>query len=97
MKQKLCVLAAGGVLIAVVVFLTTQVRSAGQNKPTELDKARSEERRVGKEWKERHTRCLSDWSSEVCSSDLQTLRWPRASTVDRIRSTVAFYLLRRSS
>src|ERR1035438_5296036 len=42
--------------------------------------ARSEERRVGKEcrsrWspyhssKRRHTRCLSDWSSDVCSSDL---------------------------
>src|ERR1039458_2963665 len=41
---------------------------------------RSEERRVGKEcrsrWspyhsnKRRHTRCLSDWSSDVCSSDL---------------------------
>src|SRR5262245_15799726 len=42
---------------------------------------RSEERRVGKGWKHRmaqcyssrrrHTRCLSDWSSDVCSSDLQ--------------------------
>src|ERR1039458_2849814 len=42
--------------------------------------ARSEERRVGKEcrsrWspyhssRRRHTRCLSDWSSDVCSSDL---------------------------
>src|ERR1035441_4333242 len=41
---------------------------------------RSEERRVGKEcrsrWapyhssRRRHTRCLSDWSSDVCSSDL---------------------------
>src|ERR1039458_3942004 len=29
---------------------------------------RSEERRVGKEC--RYTRCLSDWSSDVCSSDL---------------------------
>src|ERR1039458_7381107 len=29
---------------------------------------RSEERRVGKE--SRYTRCLSDWSSDVCSSDL---------------------------
>src|ERR1035441_4168130 len=42
---------------------------------------RSEERRVGKEcrsrWspyhssRRRHTRCLSDWSSDVCSSDLK--------------------------
>src|ERR1039458_8933529 len=42
---------------------------------------RSEERRVGKEgrcrwssyyytYRRRHTRCLSDWSSDVCSSDL---------------------------
>src|SRR5205814_6723092 len=23
----------------------------------------------------RHTRCLSDWSSDVCSSDLVTLAW----------------------
>src|ERR1035438_6273244 len=29
---------------------------------------RSEERRVGEE--KRNTRCLSDWSSDVCSSDL---------------------------
>src|ERR1035441_119746 len=45
------------------------------------DDYRSEERRVGKEcrsrWspyhsrRRRHTRCLSDWSSDVCSSDLQ--------------------------
>src|ERR1039458_7814605 len=44
---------------------------------------RSEERRVGKEcrsrWspyhssRRRHTRCLSDWSSDVCSSDLGPL------------------------
>src|ERR1035438_3726313 len=44
---------------------------------------RSEERRVGKEcrsrWspshssRRRHTRCLSDWSSDVCSSDLCTI------------------------
>src|SRR5437899_76417 len=43
---------------------------------------RSEERRVGKECRNqrspeissrrRHTRCLSDWSSDVCSSDLRT-------------------------
>src|SRR5437899_3185822 len=32
---------------------------------------RSEERRVGKEC--RDTRCLSDWSSDVCSSDLPIL------------------------
>src|ERR1035441_5741640 len=43
---------------------------------------RSEERRVGKECRSlsapflssrrRHTRCLSDWSSDVCSSDLRS-------------------------
>src|ERR1039458_1388923 len=32
---------------------------------------RSEERRVGKEG--RTTRCLSDWSSDVCSSDLKEM------------------------
>src|SRR5438093_1514568 len=57
-------------------------------KPQRLTKAdcgvigRSEERRVGKEcrswgWREhssrrRHTRLVSDWSSDVCSSDLPT-------------------------
>src|SRR5437899_3315046 len=43
-----------------------------------LSAERSEERRVGKEERDggttesrrRHTRCLSDWSSDVCSSDL---------------------------
>src|SRR5262245_51225645 len=42
---------------------------------------RSEERRVGKggsaRWRpsrrRRHTRCLSDWSSDVCSSDLDAV------------------------
>src|SRR5437899_953078 len=38
---------------------------------------RSEERRVGKERKYRHTRCLSDWSSDVCSSDLLGVRCVR--------------------
>src|ERR1035441_2670958 len=48
---------------------------------TILGLTRSEERRVGKEcrsrWspdhssRRRHTRCLSDWSSDVCSSDLR--------------------------
>src|ERR1035441_6966326 len=46
---------------------------------------RSEERRVRKEcrsrWspylssRRRHTRCLSDWSSDVCSSDLLKVIW----------------------
>src|SRR5947199_110395 len=34
--------------------------------------------------KRRHTRCLSDWSSDVCSSDLApppAVRWPRARTL----------------
>src|SRR5437899_8343442 len=26
----------------------------------------------------RHTRCLSDWSSDVCSSDLEAIEKPRA-------------------
>src|SRR5262245_64803455 len=29
----------------------------------------------------RHTRCLSDWSSDVCSSDLDWLKRPGAPTV----------------
>src|SRR5262245_16311072 len=41
-----------------------QSRSS-RSKPTI---SRSEERRVGKD--SNHTRCLSDWSSDVCSSDL---------------------------
>src|ERR1035441_2453597 len=50
---------------------------------------RSEERRVGKEGRfraapqtgrRRHTRCLSDWSSDVCSSDLPELSHPRVAT-----------------
>src|ERR1035441_8361813 len=46
----------------------------------QMAQTRSEERRVGKECRSRrspyhssrrrHTRCLSDWSSDVCSSDL---------------------------
>src|ERR1035438_3815641 len=50
--------------------------------------SRSEERRVGKEGRSRcaphpssrrrHTRCLSDWSSDVCSSDLLATRRERA-------------------
>src|SRR5205814_272563 len=28
----------------------------------------------------RHTRCLSDWSSDVCSSDLRPPPWSRSST-----------------
>jgi uncharacterized protein (TIGR02246 family) len=38
MKQKVWLLAACGVMIVLVVSLATQVRSAGQNKPTEPDK-----------------------------------------------------------
>src|SRR5262249_40798158 len=50
--------------------------------------ARSEERRVGKEcrWRwspdcdnrRRHTRLVSDWSSDVCSSDLEIVRRRRS-------------------
>src|ERR1039458_7064496 len=49
---------------------------------------RSEERRVGEECRSRgapglssrrrHTRCLSDWSSDVCSSDLPQYLYPVA-------------------
>src|SRR5262245_65083146 len=31
----------------------------------------------------RHTRCLSDWSSDVCSSDLSPAAWSGASTMTR--------------
>src|SRR5262249_14410054 len=60
-----------------------QTDSAGKHRHTaETAEDRSEERRVGKErrsrWgaepasKRRHTRLVSDWSSDVCSSDLRT-------------------------
>jgi uncharacterized protein (TIGR02246 family) len=39
MKRKVCLLAAGGVLIALVAFLTTPVRSAGENGPAAKEKA----------------------------------------------------------
>src|SRR5262245_62291926 len=32
----------------------------------------------------RHTRCLSDWSSDVCSSDLAAARGPRAGYSDSV-------------
>ena len=38
MKRKVCFLAAGGVLLAVVVFLTIQVRSVAQTKTAEPEK-----------------------------------------------------------
>ena len=38
MKRKVYLLAAGGVLLAVVAFLTIQVRSAAQSKPVEPEK-----------------------------------------------------------
>jgi uncharacterized protein (TIGR02246 family) len=40
MKKKMCLLAAGGVLAALVAFLTNQVRSAGQDKPAKPGRAR---------------------------------------------------------
>jgi uncharacterized protein (TIGR02246 family) len=39
MKRKVCCLAAGGVLVALVAFLTTQVRSVGQDKTPQPEKA----------------------------------------------------------
>src|ERR1035438_7459980 len=39
-----------------------------------------------------HTRCLSDWSSEVCSSDLHFLKCAQATVKER--SLLAFALLR---
>jgi uncharacterized protein (TIGR02246 family) len=39
MKRNVCCLAAGGVLVAVVAFLTTQTRSAGQDKTPQPAKA----------------------------------------------------------
>src|ERR1035441_1590533 len=47
---------------------------------------RSEERRVGKEGRTRHTRCLSDWSSDVCSSDLSTAFAPASCALPSPRS-----------
>src|SRR5437016_5155268 len=44
-------------------------RRIEQAVPDAIHIARSEERRVGKEC--RYTRLVSDWSSDVCSSDLQ--------------------------
>src|SRR5699024_6559005 len=41
-----------------------------------LNKVRSEERRVGKDWTD--TRSKRDWSSDVCSSDLTDTLWPKA-------------------
>src|SRR5205814_4149117 len=37
----------------------------------------------------RHTRCLSDWSSDVCSSDLGTLRALQARRKELIDPTIA--------
>src|SRR5207247_1505073 len=44
-----------------------------KSRPTYLGQSRSEERRVGKtrRYRWRHTRSTRDWSSDVCSSDLQ--------------------------
>jgi uncharacterized protein (TIGR02246 family) len=39
MKRSVCFLAAGGALVAVVAFLTTQVQSSGQDKRPQPDKA----------------------------------------------------------
>src|SRR5437899_53499 len=62
---------------------------------------RSEERRVGKEcrsrWlrylssRRRHTRCLSDWSSDVCSSDLSLKVQVERSTLGFVRLGVDQY------
>src|SRR5262245_66119643 len=36
----------------------------------------------------RHTRCLSDWSSDVCSSDLTTHRYAQADAFSTLQSQV---------
>src|SRR5947207_1571852 len=46
----------------------TTSRIGGRSSTSVSARARSEERRVGKEW-----RSLCDWSSDVCSSDLPDL------------------------
>src|ERR1035438_8939490 len=85
------------------IAATISVEEAQSNFPDLLARviARSEERRVGKEcrsrWspylssRRRHTRCLSDWSSDVCSSDLgeggvsqQQSAWKRHNRIFRI-------------
>jgi uncharacterized protein (TIGR02246 family) len=39
MNKKMCLLAIGGILAALIALRTTQVRSAGQDKASELDKS----------------------------------------------------------
>src|SRR3546814_768865 len=34
--------------------------------------------------------CISDWSSDVCSSDLYCIQWMTAETLDRRRPTTFF-------
>src|SRR5436305_1326205 len=46
---------------------TLRSHSTAWRGPSSAWGSRSEERRVGKEW-----RCGRDWSSDVCSSDLET-------------------------
>src|SRR5205814_7631375 len=41
----------------------------------------------------RHTRCLSDWSSDVCSSDLRLPELTGAAYVTFVRSPVAHALI----
>src|SRR5262245_66531290 len=36
----------------------------------------------------RHTRCLSDWSSDVCSSDLIAVVWAKTDDNDTIRGFI---------
>src|SRR5215472_18003964 len=44
----------------------------------------------------RHTRCLSDWSSDVCSSDLWTVVLEGPSTVHSSGEKAAFVVMPRS-
>src|SRR5947199_4775481 len=46
----------------------------------------------------RHTRCLSDWSSDVCSSDLAFARlWPDASLMNLLDDSLSADLARDGS
>src|SRR5690606_5290700 len=57
---------------ALALALSFSACSQQSTAAEEAASARSEERRVGKEWRARwrHTRFSRDWSSDVCSSDL---------------------------
>src|ERR1035441_5574184 len=87
--------------------LFDQVLSVALGRLLIRESARSEERRVGKEcrswwWRylssrRRHTICLSDWSSDVCSSDLTSADIKKNPLFDQVLSVALGRLLIRES